>query len=341
MEKVLIIGATGSVGTYTAVELKKQGYDVVAVGHRKSDNGFFGEQGIPYISMDIKEKADFAKLPKDIDAVLHFAGAMPAHMAGYNPYEYVDSIITGTLNVLEYMREIDCKKIVFTQSIADILYRFGTTEPIGDDIERRFPLNTDHSVYSICKNAAVNLIEHYHAKYGIRRFIVRLPTIYLYHPNPFYNVDGKQKWMGYRYIIDQAIKGNTLEIWGNPDSKKEMVYVGDFVNMMACCLRAENEGGIYNIGCGNPVSIEYQIKKIAEIFNGDKKSDIIYCPEKPSSPQFVLSIEKARCELGYEPQYDFESMMRDFKHEMETPRFAKLWGEMVEFTPPTRNSAIS
>lgn len=331
MKKILVIGATGSCGAYTTVDLKAKGYDVVAVAHRPSDNGFFEEKGIPYYSIDLKDKSSFEQLPKDIDVVLHFAGAMPARMKGYNPYEYVDSIITGTLNVLEWMREIGCKKIVFAQSIADILYKFGTTEPIDDDVERKFPLATDHSVYSICKNTAVNLIEHYHAQYGFQRFIVRLPTIYVYQPNPFYNVDGEKRWIGYRYIIDQAIKGNTLEVWGNPDSTKEMVYIGDFVNMMECCIKAEHDGGVYNMCCGHPVSIEYQIKKIAEIFNGDKKSDIVYKPKKPSSPQFVLSIEKSRRELGYEPKYDFETMMKCFKHDMETEPMAKIWGKKEDY----------
>lgn len=229
------------------------------------------------------------------------------------------------------MREIGCKKIVFAQSIADILYKFGTTEPIDDDVERKFPLATDHSVYSICKNTVVNLIEHYHAQYGFQRFIVRLPTIYVYQPNPFYNVDGEKRWIGYRYIIDQAIKGNTLEVWGNPDSIKEMVYVGDFVNMMECCIKAKHDGGVYNMGCGHPVSIEYQIKKIAEVFNSDKKSAIVYRPEKASSPQFVLSIEKSRRELGYEPKYDFEAFLKSFKHDMETEPMAKIWGRKEDY----------
>lgn len=331
MKKILIIGATGSCGAYTAVGLKEKGFNVVAVAHRKSDNGFFEEKGIPYYSIDIKNRETFDVLPTDVDAVLHFAGTLPSKMKGYNPQEYVDSVLTGTLNVLEWMRTNGCKKIVFTQSIADILYKFGTTEPIDDDVERKFPLTGDHSVYSICKNAAVNVIEHYHAQYGFQRFIVRLPTIYCYKPNPFYHVNGERRWLGWRYIIDQAMKGNTLEVWGNPDSKKEMVYVGDFVNMMECCIKAEHDGGVYNMGCGHPVSIEYQIKKIAEVFNSDKKSDFVYRPEKASSPQFVLSIEKSRRELGYEPKYDFEAFLKSFKHDMETEPMAKIWGRKEDY----------
>lgn len=331
MKKILIFGATGSVGVYTAVTLKQKGYDVIAIGRRANDHNFFADYNIPYYSVDIKSSEAFHVLPKKVDIVLHFAGAMPAKMQGYHPYEYIDSIITGTLNVLEYMRKINCNKIIFSQSIADIVYRFGSTNPIEDNTERKFPLATDHSVYSICKNSAVNLIEHYHAQYNFKRFILRLPTIYLYHPNPYFFVNGEKKWIGYRYIIDQAIKGNTLEIWGDPKSVKEMVYIKDFTHLVEKCVESSLDGGIYNVGSGNPVRIDELIYEIANIFNSKKKSNIIYCPLKPSSPQFVLDIEKARKELDYNPKYNYHSLLVDFKSEMELEPFAKLWGTKDNF----------
>lgn len=329
--RVLIFGATGSVGVHTALHLSSCGHDVIALGKRQSDGGFFADKGIPYYSVDIKDKSSFDIIPGSFDAVVHFAGAMPARMNGYNPYEYIDSIITGTLNVLEFMMERDCGKIIFAQSISDILYRFGTTVPIEDDAQRKFPLNSDHSVYSISKNAAVNLIEHYHAKYGIKRFILRLPTIYVYHPNPYYYVDGKKQIMGYRHIINEAVKGNTLEVWGDPSSKKEMVYVKDFAQMVRLAVESQLDGGIYNVGCGEPVSIEEQIKTIADVFQTKTKSDIVFRPEKKSSPQFVLDITKAERDLGYKPQFGFRDMMIDFRAEMEAEPFAALWGRKEDY----------
>lgn len=59
MKKVIIFGSTGLVGTYTAIDLKQKGFDVVAVGRRKSDNGFFRENGIEYFSVDLNSKEDF------------------------------------------------------------------------------------------------------------------------------------------------------------------------------------------------------------------------------------------------------------------------------------------
>ena len=331
MKNIMVFGATGSIGVYTCTLLKEQGYNIIAVGRRKTDNGFFQGYNIPYYSVDIRNKSEFDKLPADIDSVIHLAGAMPAHMKGYDPYEYIDSIITGTLNVLEYMRSIGCNEIIFSQSIADIGYKFGSTEPINDDTEMKFPLNTDHSVYSIAKNASVDLIEHYNAKYGMAYYILRLPTIYGYYTNPYYYVDGQQKWLGYRYIIERAIKGETLEIWGNPKSMKEMVYIKDFVHLVDCCLKTDNMYGIYNVGCGKPISIEDQIHLIADTFAYDKKSEIIYCPEKPSSPQFVLNIEKSKTNLGYKPTWDFKKWIVDYKYYLETEPFAKIWGHRDEY----------
>lgn len=64
-KKVVIFGATGKVGCYTALYLKEMGYDVVAVGKRKSDNGFFADYGIEFKSVDIMEKATYNVLPQE------------------------------------------------------------------------------------------------------------------------------------------------------------------------------------------------------------------------------------------------------------------------------------
>ena len=110
-----------------------------------------------------------------------------------------------------------------------------------------------------------------------------------------------------------------------------MVAIKDLVELMRLCLESDVPGGVYNVGCGQPISIEDQIKLIAEVFNSDKKSDIIYCPEKGSSPQFVLSIDKAQSELGYEPKYDFRKLLLDYKWYLENEPFEAIMGKRSDF----------
>lgn len=328
MKNVLIFGATGTVGAYTSVILKEHGYNVFAVGKRKNDNGFFSDKGIPYYSVDISKKKDFDKLPETgIDCVIHYAGAMPARMEGYNPQEYIDSIITGTLNVLEYIRKVGANKIIFTQSISDCFWMVKDATPVPADIIRKFPLNNDHSIYVIAKNAAVDLIEHYYHKYNIKRFILRLPTIYLYHPNPYYYVNGRKREMWYRQFIDKAISGEPIEVWGNASKVKEIVYVKDCVQIVECCIKVNIDGGFYNVGEEKCVSLDAQIMGIIDVFSDPQnKSEVIYRPDMPDPSEFVFDISKTKNELGYVPKFNYMDSLIDYKNEMINNPFRKLWG---------------
>lgn len=99
-QKVVVFGATGNLGAYIAVHLKEQGYDVIAVGHRKSDNDFFKDRGMSYYSVDIEDRKAFEVLPKEgIYAVAHFASSLPSRYA-FDPVDLFESITIGTLTLL-------------------------------------------------------------------------------------------------------------------------------------------------------------------------------------------------------------------------------------------------
>ncbi|MEG0993521.1 MAG: NAD(P)-dependent oxidoreductase [Bacteroidales bacterium] len=331
-KRIVIFGATGNLGAYTAIELKKQGYIVIAAGYRKSDNHFFENNGITYYSIDICDSESFKKLPlEQVYAVIHFAGELPSRYE-YNPRILIDSIIKGTLNVLEYTRCSGAKKIVFPQTPFDIWYRHNTTTPIKADDVRSFPLTGDHSIYTIAKNAAVDLIEHYHATYGINRFILRFFTIYQYHPNPYHYQDGIKKKMPYRILIDKATNGEPIEIWGDPNRSKEMVYIKDFTQVVHKCLLAECKGGIYNVGGKKTISLEEQIDGIISVFSPtDKPSKKIFNPDKANALQASFDISKTCSELGYMPAYSYIDSLLDFKKEMEEEPFALLWGKKEDY----------
>lgn len=331
-QTILVFGATGNLGAYSAVELKKEGYNVIAIGKRISDNGFFETHNIPYISIDILKTGDFKKLPQEnIYAVLHFAGALPSRYE-YNPKDLLESITIGTLNILEYMKAVKCSKIIFPQTPFDLWYLHNKTELITADAKRSFPLTGDHSVYTIAKNAAVDLIEHYHASYGFSRFILRFFTIYQYHPNPYHYGDFVKKMMPYRILIDRALKSEEIEVWGDPNRYKEIVYIKDFTQVVSLCISSQLEGGIYNIGGDKAVTLDEQIQGIIDVFSPkNKPSTKKYCPEKPDSLVAKFDISKTKKELGYQPKYSYKDAMTDFYKEMKDEPFAKLWGTKEDY----------
>ena len=177
MKTVLVLGATGNLGAYVAVYLKEKGYNVIAASRRANDKGFFSERGIPYYSFDVTNASSFDALPMGgIDVVAHFAGELPSRYE-FNPTDLLRNISIGTLNVLEYMRKIGCKRIIYPQTPYDIISHYDGKTPLTADLPQTFPLTGDHAVYAIAKNAAVNLIEHYHHEFGFDRFILRFFTI--------------------------------------------------------------------------------------------------------------------------------------------------------------------
>lgn len=327
MSNVIIFGATGSVGAYAALALKARGHNVIAVGKRNSDNGFFEDHGITYHSIDITNDLDFSRLAGEkINAVVHLAGAMPAKMAGYEPEKYIDTICKGTFNVLEFSRKIHADKIIFSQTRADSNHLMGGKNPIPSEIVKSFPKTGDHAIYTICKNFSVDLIEHYHHQYGIQHFVFRLPTIYGYHPDMSFYVNGVKKKIAYWEMILKAMKGETLEIWGDPHKEKEIFYVKDMAQVISLAVESETGGGVYNVGHGYGVTLEEQIKGIANVFSPkDQPVDIVYCPDKPDGRQFVHNVDKLKRELNFEPCYDYIKMLHDIKAEMQKQVFSKIW----------------
>ena len=332
MKKILIFGATGTLGAYISLHFQHLGYQVFAVGHRVSDNGFFADYGIPYYSVDITQAEDFRKLPVDnIDVVVHFAGALPASMEGYNASLYIDSIMKGTYNVLEFIRKNRIPKIIFPQSLFDVSYLFGTKTPIPANAEKKPPLDGDHAMYVIAKIAAVQMIEHYYKVYGIKRFILRLSRVYVYHPNPYTYTDGKKVMVSDRLLMQKAEQGEPIEIWGDPNRLLETCCVEDFLQIVEKCAESPLDGGLYNIGSGGS-TLDERIHAIVDVFSpAGHKSVITYAPEKRSATQFVLDISKTKSELGYEPHYSWKDYCEWFVQERKAQRFAKLWGTEEDY----------
>lgn len=328
MKKILVFGATGHLGAYTLDymidKFDPREYEVIAVG-RKNTN-FFNEKGIKYYQVDVTERDSFDKLPNDVYAVVCLVGVMPAAMEGNTPYPYVNVNVNGILNVLEYCRVNQVDRILFTQTEADLSGHWKKNVVIKPDMPRKFNYQGNYSLYVITKCTAVDLIESYFYNYGLKRFIFRLPTVYHYRPSPYYYKDGVKKMLGYRHLMNLAMAGKPIEMWGDPTLAKDIVYVKDFAQMIFKAILTETEGGVYNVGTGSAVTLEEQIKGIIEVFSPEgKKSTIIPRPEMPDSRSFIMDIENAREELGYEPQYNYIEYLKDFKKEMELNRFEKLW----------------
>lgn len=326
-KKIIVLGSAGNLGMYfmdyLMENLDKKKYEMIATG-TKSEYLYEFYNG-KYVKLDITNVEDFEKLPKEnVHAIVDFAGVLPAYLSKDDPNKYIDVNIKGTLNVLEYARKVNADRIIYTQTWADLNGYLKEKKPLKPDLLRK-PIHTgDHAIYTVTKCAAVELIECYHQMYGIKNFIFRLPNIYMYSPEMYYYVDGEKKYISYRYMIQRAINGQDIELWGNPELGKDVIYVKDLCQMIFKSLFVDRDTGTYNAGTGIKTSMREQIEGMVEVFSPkENPSKIVECPDKKDCDDFVMDITNIKEELGYEPQYNYIDYLKDYKKEMELHRFTK------------------
>lgn len=328
MKKIIVFGATGYIGVYMIDYLSNnlpEGYEIVAVGRKNLS--FFEERGIKTSTVDVCKDSDFDALPtKDVYAVINLTGILPAYLSKYDPFAYVETNIMGSLRILEYARKNNVDRVLYTQTWSDQGGYWGVEEVLSPKLPRKLIYTGDHAFYAITKSMIVDTMEHYKQEYGVKNFVFRLPNVYLYAPLKTYYVDGKERKIAYRYMIDQASEGHDLEMWGDPNAFKDILYIKDLCKMMYLGLFAPNNGGTYNAGTGIRTTLRQQIQGIIDVFSPDPSSTkILEIPGKSSFTSFVMDIDNAREELGYEPEYTYIKYLEDYKKEQELGRFDELF----------------
>lgn len=331
MKKVIVFGATGNVGSYltkyAAENLDGDVYEVIASG-RRSEATVFEAMGVEYASVDITKEEDFQKLPtEDVFAVILLAAAIPAYMDGYHPRDYIDSIVTGTFNVLEYCRLNKVDRILYSTTCFDV-WEYPTGTVIEPDMPKNFSYTGDHAMYVICKNTALEFLEHYHQEYGLKTFAFRFPTVYSYSTNHYIYPNGVKTLRPLYKLIQNAIEGKPLEIWGDPQYAKDMLHVYDLAQMFCKAIEVEGiDKGFYNCGTGIPVTLQEQMEAIIDVFcDKNNPSEIVVLDDKIAGGGLLMNVDNAKEELGYEPQYDVRALFQNFKDEMEVDRFLELRG---------------
>lgn len=327
MKRAIVFGATGQLGCYSALALKNDGFDVVAVGRRKSDGGFFATQGIAYIGeVTLEDAKSFGGLPHEYyDVVVNMAGTMPAH-ADNNPMPYVQSICVGIVNLTNWMKENGSKRIVFNTTPSDVYDLWDSTAPIDDDAPRSFPKNGgDHAVYAICKRAATDILEHLRITEGLKPCVFRHFMVYGWHPDAVYYLNGEKRILPWRSMIRKCIAGETLEVYGDVTRKKELLYIKDFARAVVAAANTD-VCGLFNLPGYKPYTLDEMTQSIFDVFSNGKAKKV-YRPDMPDTPQILLSGKKSKEILGWQPVWTWHEACKDMREECIANPVRLMWGE--------------
>lgn len=313
---ILLVGATGYIGRYLSVYLKDLGYDVLALGRSKKVQDFLSENGVRFQYFDIADDCSYEKLPKENVSAIVCLSACLAELE--TPIEDFFKINTlGVCKLLEYARQNAIKKFIMTSS-HKVYNDIDGVSVISENDGISF--KGDHSPYIISKIAAENFVTYYHKDFGIEGIVLRLSGVHGYGEILGHlNLDGTYRKSTFELFFEKALRGETIEVWGDQSVKRDHIYIKDVLLAIKAAIDADGVSGTYNIASGVGYSQYDEAKALVHVFGNDR-SLIELHPEKQGLTRgYVYDISKARKELNWSPQYtNLYDLYADYKKEWQT-----------------------
>jgi len=328
-KNIIVFGAGGFIGTYLIDELLKQGFNVTASDISEIGEMYYKDNKIPFLNIDITKPEDFEKIEKKkYDAVIHLAALQPANVSAksFDPRNYIKINVLGTLNILDFCKKNGVGKIIYASSHRNTQALWAKDKAIAEKDGRGQKYDGEYAMFSISESAAQDCVEYYRAHHGLKGILFRLPPVYGYGPHTEIFKDGKPLMTGFQTFIERAIACEPLEMWGDSSVGRDIIYVKDVVSAFIKAINNEKAEGLFNITSGKYLTLKEQIDTTIKVFwNTDTKPVIIEMPEKPHlMDSFLYDNSKAKKELDWNPQYNFEDMLKDYKKEMENEKFKYL-----------------
>lgn len=328
-KSILVFGASGFIATYLIEALLAAGHEVTASDISDEGRDFYAGKNVAYVNVDITRREDFERLElKPYDAVVHLAACQPANVAEqkYDPRDYINVNVIGTLNILDFCRECGAGKIIYASSHRNTQGLWAANRAITEEDGRAVKYSGEYAMFSISESAAQDCVLHYQAQYGLPGILFRLPPVYGYGPHTEIFKDGKPIKTGFQVFIDKALACQPLEVWGNSEVGRDIIYVKDVVTAFQQAINLPGITGLYNITSGVYLTLRDQAETIARTFWGSKGDPVIvYRPEIDNGMDaFLYDNTKAHRDLGWSPKYDFRAMLIDYQAEAATQKYRYL-----------------
>lgn len=289
MNKSLVTGAAGFIGSHLVEELLKMGHQVVALDNEYADNDqFYWNEGAINVKGDITDYKFMKNVFAHVDYVFHCAAESRIGTSIENPVRAVDINVKGTCTVLQCARENGVKKVIYSSTSSG----YGMNPSPNIETQPDDCLNP----YSVSKIAGEKLCKMYTDLFDLPTVIFR-----------YFNVYGERAPRKGQYApvigIFQRQKeaGQSLTIVGDGEQRRDFVHVKDVAraNIMAAISNAEPEayGQVYNIGSGK----NYSVNDIASFISDDT---INIESRDGEARETLANIDKVHNTFGWKPDID-------------------------------------
>ncbi len=310
--KVMVTGGAGFIGSHLADALVSRGVDVtilddLSTGRLENISHLLDRGTVRFVEGSVLDEALVRDLVRSMDRVFHLAAAVGVRRVVERPLESLLNNVSGAEIILRTSHEADVEKVVL----------FSSSEVYGKAADRPLKENDDSILgtssisrwgYAASKAVDEFLAFAYHQEKGLPVVVVRC-----------FNTCGPRQVGRYGMVIprlvQQALRGEPLTVFGDGAQTRCFSYVGDVVRgVMMLADSRRTEGEVFNIGTDTEVTILELAERICAITKSDSliekiPYDKVYGQPFEDVRRRVPDLSKIQDYVGYEPEVDLDTLL--------------------------------
>lgn len=306
--RFLVTGGAGFLGSALVGRLADAGHHVRVIDDLSAGDSSRLPEGVHFTRGSVLDRPKLWTLLQDVDCVYNLAARVLVSESVLYPREYNEVNVGGTVSVMEAMRDVGVRRVVFTSSGA--VYGEQAHQPVRED-----QTPNPQSPYAVSKLAAEYYVRTIGALWGIETVVLRIFNAY----GPHQNLPPSHPPVVLRFL-QQALRGGSLVVFGGGAQTRDFLYVDDAVEaLVAAATASDVDRRTINLGSGEETSINQLAALAAETVG--REIEVLHSPaESGGVSRLCADVALARRLLGYDPRVGLREGLRLTLE--QDPRFA-------------------
>lgn len=311
MSKVIVTGGAGFIGSHLTERLIKEGQEVTVIDNlangRRDNLAHIASPHLHFVEADVGDTSTMISAFAGAEWVFHLAALADIVPSITNPEAYFRANVSGTFSVLEAARAAGVKRFLYAASSS--CYGFPEVVPTheGARIEPQYP-------YALTKYLGEQMVLHWAKIYGLPSVALRLFNVY----GPRSRTSGTYGAV-FGVFLAQKLHGKPFTVVGDGNQKRDFTFVSDVVEAFVCAAESDAIGEIFNVGTGNPQSINHLVKLLGG-------GEVIHLPKRPGEPDITCAdASKIKNILGWQPRTFFEEGVAEMLRHLPAWKDAPVW----------------
>jgi len=312
LPRCVVTGGAGFIGGHMVDRLLAEGHPVVVIdnlstGRIENLAQHKTDARLEIVEADLNQFELIARTLQADDIVFHFAALGDIVPSIQRPADYYRANVDGTFSLLEAARAAGVAKLVYAASSSCYGIPDLTPTPETAEIRTEYP-------YALTKYLAEQTILHWAQVYGLPAISLRIFNAY----GPRSRTSGTYGAV-FGVFLAQKLAGQPFTIVGDGTQTRDFTFVTDVVDAFYRAARSPHSGRIYNLGTGNPQSVN----ELVRLLGGGERLPL---PKRTGEPEITQADNRRLCEeLGWQPSVSFEQGVATILENIDYWREAPVW----------------